>query len=374
MLFAPAGDEPPPFDGNAWRTVPDIHAFHDNLDIERLLPAALRRRESRSSEAGSPARDSDRAASARPSHCAAHNQAPPFGFSTGPKIEVESMLDLDRPRHSDVRRLLARQFFGHALRHADHDGLTVSLTRYQPGASQPWHTHENPTLFLLIRGSFVDRSWTSEAAMQSLSAVYHPTDEPHQSETGEDGAVGVNIETPPAWLALHGLSEAALGPYCLPQEPLFQLLSLKLLVHLFSPDDAANQRVPADVLELLRAMAASRAIGGDKPAPAWLPHVERYLRDSLDEATGLRDAARAACVHPVYLARVFRLHYGCSVGEYIRKIRILHASRYAIETDSNLADAAHEARFADQSHFTRLFSREMGLSPKALLRVRAAAR
>jgi AraC-like DNA-binding protein len=283
------------------------------------------------------------------------------------------MLDLDRPRHSDARRLLARQFFGHALRHSEHNGLSVSLTRYPASARQPWHTHEHPTLFILIRGAFIDRSWTAEAAMQPLTPVFHPTDEPHQSEAGNQGAVGLNIEMPEAWLSRNGLSESGLGPYCLMQEPSFQLLALRLLVHAFSPDEAANSKAPEDVVELIGAMTASRAIN-DKPSPAWLPHVERFLRESLDEATGLRDAARAACVHPVYLARVFRLHYGCSVGEYIRKIRLLHASRYAIETDTNLADAAHEARFADQSHFTRLFTREMGLSPKALLRVRAAAR
>jgi AraC family transcriptional regulator len=354
--------DPPALDDNEW------------LDIERFVPMVFRRPASLPIESESPTRDAQRVESARPTHCAAHNVTPDSAFSTGPSLEVERMLDLDRPRHSEVCRLLARQFFGHAIRHADHDGLMVSLTRYQPDTGQPWHTHEHPTLFILIRGTFTDRSWATESSMEPLSLVFHPTHEPHQSETGGDGAVGVNIEIPAAWLARRGLSEDAIGHYFLAQDPTFQLLSLRLLVHVLSPDESANRRVPEDVMELLNAIAAAQAMDGQKPAPVWLPHVERYLRQSIDEASGLRDAARAACVHPVYLARVFRQHYGCSVGEYIRKIRILAASRYAIESDSNLADAAHEARFADQSHFTRLFTREMGLSPKALLRVRATAR
>jgi len=282
------------------------------------------------------------------------------------------MLALDGDAGTDVYRLVARQFFGTSLRHVERDGASLSLTRYPAETRQPWHTHENATLFLLIRGDFTDRSWTSETAMDSLSIVYHPTDEPHQSEAGMEGAVGLNIDLSPSWIRRRGFGPSDLGSYAVMTHSTARLAGLKLLVHAFSPSAAANDELERDLEALIGELRSARRSLSDKPAPSWLPAVESWLTQSLDDATGLRDAARAACVHPVYLARVFRAHYGCSVGEFIRRQRIIRAASYALQTDANLADAAHEARFADQSHFTRLFTRAMGVSPKVLLRIRAS--
>ncbi len=285
------------------------------------------------------------------------------------------MLALEGDPRTDSLRLPPGHYFGVALRQVEENGLTVTLTRYPVLGSQPWHTHENPTFFLMIRGDFLDHSLRNETHIEPLSLVFHPTDEVHRSETGASGAIGLNIETSPEWLASHDLSSRKLGPYALLANPRSRMAALRLLVHAFGPHQVGPSQLEADALEVISLLNSVRGLSHDKhdkPAPSWLPRVEAYLRDSLDEAGGLRDAARKACVHPVYLARVFRQHYGCSVGEYIRRMRVLHAASYALQSHGSLADAAHEARFADQSHFSRVFMRETGLSPKVLLRVRAA--
>jgi AraC family transcriptional regulator len=100
--------------------------------------------------------------------------------------------------------------------------------------------------------------------------------------------------------------------------------------------------------------------------------VEAFLQDSLDGTVRLRDAAREAGVHPVYLARVFRARHGCSIGDYIRRMRVLRASACTLQTNRNLCEAAYEAAFADQAHFARAFMGEIGLRPRILLRLRNA--
>jgi AraC family transcriptional regulator len=60
---------------------------------------------------------------------------------------------------------------------------------------------------------------------------------------------------------------------------------------------------------------------------------------------------------------VFRAHHGVSVGEYTRRLRLAWAAVELARTDTPLAVIATNAGLADQSHFTRLFRRHLGITP-----------
>jgi AraC family transcriptional regulator len=73
--------------------------------------------------------------------------------------------------------------------------------------------------------------------------------------------------------------------------------------------------------------------------------------------------AQSVGVHPVTLARAFRRAFGCTVGEYVRSLRIDRATHQLAQTELSLAEIALEAGFSDQSHFSNLFRRHTGFSP-----------
>jgi AraC family transcriptional regulator len=73
--------------------------------------------------------------------------------------------------------------------------------------------------------------------------------------------------------------------------------------------------------------------------------------------------AAAAGIHPVHLARVFRRHCGYTLGDYVRKLRVDFAARQLLATDEPLAGIAFAAGFSDQSHFTKVFKRQTGMTP-----------
>ena len=73
--------------------------------------------------------------------------------------------------------------------------------------------------------------------------------------------------------------------------------------------------------------------------------------------------AESIGVHPVYLAREFRNRYNCTIGGYIRHLRIQFACRQMANSDVTVAEIASAAGFFDQSHFSRTFKRLTGSTP-----------
>jgi AraC family transcriptional regulator len=101
-----------------------------------------------------------------------------------------------------------------------------------------------------------------------------------------------------------------------------------------------------------------------QPSPC-IAESERYMRDHFDQPVGLSEVARAVKVHPGYLARVFQAHHKCSVGEYLRRIRLDWAATKLAEGELPIAEIATAAGFYDQAHFSNLFRRHTGVAPGA---------
>ena len=78
---------------------------------------------------------------------------------------------------------------------------------------------------------------------------------------------------------------------------------------------------------------SARAIGesAGSNAPSWLRRVHETLEQSYLLAPSLAELATIAGVHPVHLSREFRKHYQSTIGEYIRKRRVEHASHFIDE-------------------------------------------
>jgi len=97
--------------------------------------------------------------------------------------------------------------------------------------------------------------------------------------------------------------------------------------------------------------------------PRWLGSLLDYLDDTFEQEWSLQNMASEMGVHPVYLCRTFSEHFDCTLGEYIRKQRVLRAWQLLAIGDSTLAEIASQSGFADQSHFTRAFKNRFGITP-----------
>lgn len=58
------------------------------------------------------------------------------------------------------------------------------------------------------------------------------------------------------------------------------------------------------------------------------------------------------------------------MGSYVRGLRLEWAARELVQSEAPLARVASGAGFADQSHFTRFFKRQFGITPNAYRRLK----
>ena len=82
------------------------------------------------------------------------------------------------------------------------------------------------------------------------------------------------------------------------------------------------------------------------------------------------DLAAEAGLHPVYVARAFRQHFGIGVAEYARVVRAEHARILLATTEAPIAEIALLAGYADQSHLTRSMRRLLAATPSEIRQLR----
>jgi len=130
-------------------------------------------------------------------------------------------------------------------------------------------------------------------------------------------------------------------------------------------DDVSPLLVEGLGLEILGALfrQADHDSGSRSSRPAWLRQAKDFIHDRFSETVSLTEIAAQAGVHPVHLSRSFRKHYGLSIGEYQRHLRVEHAGRQLRTRRCSLAEIALHAGFSDQAHFSRVFKDYTGLTP-----------
>jgi len=98
-------------------------------------------------------------------------------------------------------------------------------------------------------------------------------------------------------------------------------------------------------------------------SPERLRRVRDYVEAHLDDDLSLTVLADIACLSPYHFSRSFKQAAGVGPQRYVIQRRLERAKRLLRQTHQPLAWIAKEAGFADQSHLTQIFRREMGVTP-----------
>jgi AraC family transcriptional regulator len=244
------------------------------------------------------------------------------------------------------------------------EGFTLTEGRHAAGSSLPWHTHPGPTLCFVYAGRFTERfhGVTLDCTPGTLKVT--PADEPHSNRFGAADTEGLLVEADASRMERLGPCGSVLAERRSVRDAALATLAWRLRGELGRNDTAAPLAIEGLLLEILAVAARERELRLTGTPPHWLTEARDCLHDPGWDGS-LREVAAAAGVHPVTLARGFRKAYGCSVGAYLRLVRVTRAAQHLAGSDAPLAEIALAAGFADQSHFSNMFRRQTGLSPSA---------
>ncbi len=96
-----------------------------------------------------------------------------------------------------------------------------------------------------------------------------------------------------------------------------------------------------------------------------MQRVRDYIHEHLGQELSLELLAQQAGFSPYHFARLFRLTTGESPHQFVQRLRIERAQQLLTGTPLPLAQIALESGFASQSHFTQVFKRQLGLTPRS---------
>jgi AraC-like DNA-binding protein len=92
----------------------------------------------------------------------------------------------------------------------------------------------------------------------------------------------------------------------------------------------------------------------------------KYIEANLSQTVRLDEIANVTHISPFYLNRIFREEIGIPPYAYLLQIRIKRSLELLLQTGS-ITEAAYCLGFSDQSHFTRFFKKNIGITPKRFL-------
>jgi AraC family transcriptional regulator len=253
-------------------------------------------------------------------------------------------------------------------------GFSLKEFSQAPNCRLPWHEHEHASICFVVSGFYAERARGRDQECASHSMVFKPAAEPHADVFGRSGGRCLLIEILPGRREfIEQFSKVTAKP-SVTRSLRLTALGQRLHSEFFEMDAVSPLALEGLILEVLA--DASRAVANESGPvePRWLRHARELLHDRLGEPLTLSAVASLVGIHPSHLARTFRRRYGCTIGEYVRRLRIERASHDLVTSNAPLSEIGVRAGFFDQSHFSKVFQRQTGLTPAAYrARVRATS-
>lgn len=249
------------------------------------------------------------------------------------------------------------------VRRVEVGGFTVTEGVHRDGAELPWHHHETPTICFVLQGAFTEAWHGGSIKCTSSTLKVTPAGERHCDHFSSGDVRGLLIEVGDALVSTIRPYSTVLDERVSFHGGLVSGIAWRVYDEMLRMDSAAPLAMEGLLLELVASASRLRDQNGRSGRPRWLEDARERIHTDLAARPSLTGLAVSVGVHPVTLARAFRRAFGCTVGEYVRSLRIERATRQLADTDLSLAEIALTAGFSDQSHFSNLFRQRTGLSP-----------
>ena len=102
----------------------------------------------------------------------------------------------------------------------------------------------------------------------------------------------------------------------------------------------------------------------------YVGEILSYVEGHYQSGIRLEDIANRLRITVPHLCRIFKAETGSSIIQYCNLIRC-HRARHLLESGCSVTEAAGLMGFADSNYFSRVFKREIGMAPSAVMQAYA---
>jgi AraC family transcriptional regulator len=240
--------------------------------------------------------------------------------------------------------------------------LRLAEGSYTPGERQEKHAHSYTSISFVLAGSLQETVGKMPEYAFPFSTVIKPCGTEHTDHFGDAGARMLSVQFPGNLVAALKDWDSSLSTWRWVHGGLPARLMLRLLKAYRRPA-TTDAELEDCVYEILASLPSHLSPTSGADAPRWIQLVKQELEDTFADGVRVHELAARAEVHPVYLARQFRRHMGCSITDYRRLLKARAAAQSLTSSNDSFAAAATQWGFADQSHLGRVFKSVTGLTP-----------
>lgn len=238
-----------------------------------------------------------------------------------------------------------------------------SLGRHIHDFPALWYAHDAGVVYVLAAGQVLDPGELYDLA-GGVAVFFDPV------------ALGEDARSPwPAWRGhpllfpfLHGHSGGVLQlEVPAARITMWESTIQSIEAELTAPQEGHRQAALAHLTLLLIELARlARDVVADlrRSGEPLLADVFAVIDRRHGDALSLRDVASEVGMTPGHLTTVVRRRTGRTVVEWIIERRMAEARGLLAETDLPVAEIASRVGVSDPGYFSRLFSREHGMSPR----------
>jgi AraC family transcriptional regulator len=253
------------------------------------------------------------------------------------------------------------KFYGATQRRLEVGGLVLSEIVHASGRRLPCHTHESAYFGLLLAGSYSEKCSHRAAEYNPFTMGFHPPSLTHSDEVGGSGSRMFCVELRDSYL--RRTRPLLTAPQFVPDLCASQVTWLGLrLYRSFVNETLSPLELEEECADMLERVSVSHILL-EKSRPVWLNRALELLHESYRESLTLEEIAAQVGIHPIHLSRVFRKFYGCTMAEFMNRLRVQFVCRALAGGWTDLAIVASDAGFADQSHLGRVFKSCTGQTP-----------
>lgn len=248
------------------------------------------------------------------------------------------------------------------------DILQFREMSYLAGYGSPPHTHEQTHLIFFLKGTVRDVRKQQTTIRTPATLILIPPDERHATHFVENVHTFESVLSSSWAERMRQVSTFIERPLEYQDGPPTEI-ARRLYREFQTRDNVTPLILEGLMLEMLGQMARDPVSRTDNHCPNWLRQTRDFLHAHFAERVSLEAMAAEAGVHPSHLIRAFRQHFHCTIGDYVRELRVQQACHDLSCSDIPLSEIALTVGYSDQSHFTIAFKRKMGISPGEYRRI-----